>query len=116
MALLFYPVNASQNPTKNDISLETSPLKIIISEIVSFYQVKISSKSIERCPFTISCSKFLITEIDNHRIMKGFALFIDRYFYRENISIPKHYPLKINNKFLYDDTISNKYINYLYRD
>lgn len=81
------------------------------------YQSKVGSKTIHRCPFEISCSKYLRISIEKHGAVKGFALFLDRYFYRENTMIPHNYEAVVrNNKVVYRDDIPDSLITYLYRD
>lgn len=116
MALFFSPYNARSQTVKQDKNRTTSPISILVEELVHIYQTKVSSKSNDRCPFQISCSNYLLKSIRNEGIIKGTALFIDRYFYRENQFIPDHYQLIIKDRYLYDDTISKRYIDYLYRD
>lgn len=116
MALLLLEFAYSQPSNNPNIEYETSPLSIVIDGAVTFYQKKISSKSVSRCPFHISCSNFLINSINENGTVVGLALFIDRYFYRENASISKHYPIIITNRIQYNDTISKEYINYLYNN
>jgi len=81
------------------------------------YQSKIGSKTIHRCPFETSCSKFLQISVEEHGALKGFALFLDRYFYRENVMIPQNYEAVVrNNRVVYRDDIPDSLITYLYRD
>ena len=81
------------------------------------YQSIIGSKTIHRCPFEISCSHFLTISIKNHGTIKGTALFLDRYFYRENAFIPTHYEAVIkDNRVVYRDEIPDSLISYLYTD
>ncbi len=81
------------------------------------YQSIIGSKTIHRCPFEISCSHFLTISIKNHGAIKGTALFLDRYFFRENAFIPSHYEAVIKgNRIVYRDEIPDSLISYLYTD
>jgi len=81
------------------------------------YQSKVGSKTIHRCPFEISCSKFLRISVEKHGAVKGFTLFLDRYFYRENTMIPHNYEAVVkNNKVVYRDDIPDSLITYLYHD
>ncbi len=81
------------------------------------YQSIIGSKTIHRCPFEISCSHFLTISIKNHGTIKGTALFLDRYFYRENAFLPRHYEAVIkDNRVVYRDEIPDSLISYLYTD
>jgi Putative membrane protein insertion efficiency factor len=64
----------------------------LADDLISFYQKDISSQSVSRCPFFISCSAFCRKAIHQHGLL-GIAMFIDRYFYRENSEIYLHYKL-----------------------
>ncbi len=68
-----------------EIVLPTLVLNHLALTAISYYQRSIASKSISRCPFEISCSQFAIIAIKKYGLL-GYAIFIDRYFYRENIS------------------------------
>ncbi len=108
--LILIPVALSQESDKNKNDRFAHKLN-------HFYQTKIGSKTIHRCPFEVSCSKYLIQSVENHGWIKGTALFIDRYFYRENSSISTNYESIINgNRVLYKDEISDSLISYLYTD
>ena len=81
------------------------------------YQSKIGSKTIHRCPFETSCSQFLLISVEEHGKLKGFALFLDRYFYRENNMIPQNYEaVRKDNKVVYRDDIPDSLITYLYHN
>jgi len=60
---------------------------------ISFYQTNLSPKSISRCPFSLSCSRFAVESIKQRGPLFGACLFIDRYFYRENEEAYLHYGL-----------------------
>lgn len=94
----------------------TGPVDVLLEKAVAFYQEDISQHSIKRCPFTVSCSNYFITEVKNKGLLRGFANFIDRYFYRENRFLNNKYKTIIQNRVLFDDTLSQKYIDYLYSD
>ena len=64
----------------------------IANDLISFYQKDISTESVSRCPFSISCSVFCRKAINQYGAV-GIALFVDRYFYRENFDIYSHYKL-----------------------
>ena len=81
------------------------------------YQMRIGSKTIHRCPFEVTCSHFLTKSVEQHGIFKGTALFLDRYFYRENKFVPMHYESIIRyDKVVYRDEIPDSLIIYLYSD
>jgi len=63
----------------------TTLLDYLFLTAISFYRNSISEKSISRCPFEISCSRFAEIAIKKYGLL-GYAIFIDRFFYRENIS------------------------------
>lgn len=87
-----------------------------LDQATQAYQTKISSKTIHRCPFEISCSRFLRISVEKHGTVKGFALFLDRYFYRENAAIPQNYETVVrNNRVVYRDEIPDSLITYLYQ-
>jgi len=89
--------------------------EILISPLVHLYQEKINPKTISRCPFEVSCSNYLLMSIKNEGGIKGLALFLDRYFIRENHDIHKHYKARfVDNKLKYIDEIPEGYISYLY--
>lgn len=64
----------------------------LADDLITFYQNDISIESISRCPFVISCSSFCKEAINKYGLL-GLAMFIDRYFYRENIDAFSHYNL-----------------------
>lgn len=73
-----------------------SPPKSIFLEatnyLISFYKKDISTGSVNRCPFAISCSSFLKKALKDQSIF-GLFMFFDRYFYRENLDAFSHYKL-----------------------
>jgi hypothetical protein len=71
----------------------TWPIDQFILTAISYYQHSISNKSVSRCPFEISCSRFTAIAIKQYGIF-GITLFIDRYFYRENSSAYSLYSRK----------------------
>lgn len=85
----------------------------VVLGLIHYYQKKISIHSISRCPFKTSCSHFAEQAIRRNGLLKGTALFIDRYFFRENISAYQNYPffetrkgrLKLNDDFY----LTNRY-------
>ena len=74
-----------------------SILPIIADPLISFYQTKISPHSISRCPFKISCSTFAQRAIERYGLF-GIAMFIDRYYYRENHEAFAHYKLVVTDQ------------------
>lgn len=114
MAFLFLNQPAFSQILYYTEEVSTNPISIIVENIVHFYQTNIGKHSVSRCPFTISCSNFLLRAIKKEGAIKGTALFIDRYYYRENQFLYSKYKLIINEKYLYDDSINEKYLNYLY--
>jgi len=92
------------------------PSYVFIRKMISLYQHQSTENTISRCPFYISCSSFALKSVKEHGIFLGSLLFIDRFFYRENSSIYKHYNfkrrdnsvLKLNDRyFLYGDSFEN---------
>jgi hypothetical protein len=61
--------------------------------LISFYQTKISPLTIIRCPFLVSCSTFAARAIADKGLALGLAIFIDRYYYRENTTAFRLYRL-----------------------
>ncbi len=92
-------------PDSSSIRIRSTPppqsfFVSLTNSAISLYQRDISTQSISRCPFEISCSRFAIRSIADHGVF-GVALFIDRYFYRENIESFINYKLiKTNNGLL----------------
>lgn len=63
----------------------TSFLDYFVLNFISFYQNSLANNSVSRCPFEISCSRLATLAIKKYGIL-GYAIFIDRFFYRENLS------------------------------
>lgn len=74
--------------------------KAIGKNLIRFYQKKISVKSISRCPFDISCSRFALKAIERYGLFIGILFFIDRNFYREHKFAFLYYPLIENEDFI----------------
>ena len=94
--ITFFYLSSFEEPWEwEDIELN-SPQNYISSKnyLINFYQNQISSKSISRCPFYISCSNYATIAICKHGWFKGILYFIDRNFYRENFSAWYLYPFK----------------------
>jgi len=70
------------------------PMDWVLNRLISFYQQDVSTQSVSRCPFLISCSYYTHLAIDNHGFLVGILYFIDRNQYRENIEIRQHYFIK----------------------
>ncbi len=76
-----------------------SPVGSVTLSLIRVYQKRISPKStMNRCPFKTSCSNFAFQSISRQGFLVGMLLFIDRYYYRENISAPYNYPLYENEE------------------
>jgi len=69
---------------------------LIASSLIGFYQNKISTQSLSRCPFYISCSHYAHLAIKKYGLLIGLAFFIDRNCYRENVACWYHYALREN--------------------
>lgn len=68
------------------------PLGDLALSAIHFYQRDMRDKSISRCPYRVSCSRFAVREIQRHGFIIGLAYFLDRFFYRENEEAMQHYP------------------------
>lgn len=82
----FLPWEAEDLNIEKKIDKNTSVEEVILNPIISLielYQEKISSNSIHRCPFLISCSNYAKLSFKKHGI-KGLFIFLDRHFFREN--------------------------------
>lgn len=73
------------------------PTVLCANILIGFYQNKISTRSISRCPFYISCSNYAYMAINKYGLLPGICFFIDRNFYRENIASFYHYELREND-------------------
>lgn len=83
----------------------SSPVDLLYDNLIGFYQTKISAKTIQRCPFYISCSNYTKIAIKEYGSFLGILYFIDRNLYRENIGMNKHYSLRKKGRFLkFDDS------------
>ncbi len=72
-----------------------SPVALLLGlseNLVKIYKRDVSVNSISRCPFEVSCSNFARDAIARHGLI-GFLMFIDRYYYRENVDSFYEYPL-----------------------
>lgn len=70
------------------------PSILIANRVIKFYERKISTQSISRCPFYISCSEYAYQALRKHGLILGICFFIDRHFYRENATAYFHYELR----------------------
>ncbi|MCK4791040.1 MAG: membrane protein insertion efficiency factor YidD [Desulfobacteraceae bacterium] len=69
-------------------------LGVAIGEkLIHWYQNRIASKSIHRCPYLISCSNYALRAVQERGLLVGSLYFIDRNLYRENPGIWQYYPL-----------------------
>ena len=66
------------------------PVTDALLAIVELYREEIGPRSIRRCPFVVSCSTLAKEEIDKNGLY-GLLVFLDRFFYRENIDAHRHY-------------------------
>ena len=73
-------------PSESIISPARLPAELVIW-LIHRYQSGIATRSIQRCPFSLSCSHFAIEAIRRHGAFVGLCLFIDRNLYRENPQI-----------------------------
>lgn len=85
------PIYSLHDTTENYI---ISPGVLVVSRLIRLYEQKISTQSISRCPFYISCSKYAHQAVRKYGVLIGICLFIDRHFYRENSMIYRHYKLR----------------------
>jgi putative component of membrane protein insertase Oxa1/YidC/SpoIIIJ protein YidD len=67
----------------------------LLSSAVEFYREDIGPESIERCPFLVSCSQFLVDAVKEYGFLLGLAAFIDRNMFRENPYAWRLYPLAV---------------------
>lgn len=76
-----------------DSVLSAQSMNFFAEKLLDWYQKKVSTQSISRCPFAISCSDYTRRAIRKHGLIIGAAYFIDRNFYRENTESYRWYPL-----------------------
>lgn len=62
----------------------TSLVEDAVTKLIRVYQRHISPQSIDRCPFSPSCSNYALQAIHTHGAFLGLCYFIDRNLYREN--------------------------------
>jgi putative component of membrane protein insertase Oxa1/YidC/SpoIIIJ protein YidD len=87
-------IAAGHSIADTDTSISNNPIALLGLYLVDVYQDKISTQSVSRCPFYISCSNYLLQAIQQHGFLAGLLFFIDRNLYRENISSFYHYHLR----------------------
>jgi putative component of membrane protein insertase Oxa1/YidC/SpoIIIJ protein YidD len=87
------PIYSSFDSTHNFV---IKPSILFANTLIGFYQKKISTQSISRCPFYISCSNYAYMSIQKYSFLFGICFFIDRYFYRENIACYYYYEFREN--------------------
>lgn len=116
LALVFATAkaHAMEEPFEPDDDLEVEsllerppryrPVTETLLALVSLYREEIGPRSVSRCPFVVSCSTLAKEELEEKGIL-GLFVFMDRYFYRENIGARRHYPLRPSNdgRLLLDD-------------
>lgn len=70
------------------------PPVILAEWLIGFYQSKLSTRSISRCPFHTSCSVFAREAIRRKGILLGTSMFIDRFYFREHSHNARYYGLR----------------------
>ena len=88
------PIYSSFDSTEKFI---VKPSILCANMLIGFYQNNISTRSISRCPFYISCSHYAYMATNKYGLLPGICFFIDRNFYRENIASFYYYELRENN-------------------
>lgn len=69
----------------------------LVSGLIKYYQDRVSTKSIHRCPFHLTCSNFALKSIKQYGLFSGSIRFIDRYYFREHTRAKRYYPLIFDN-------------------
>ena len=95
----------------NGVRQPSSVFEDAVTGLIGFYQQKIGSQSIDRCPFWPSCSNFALQAIHRHGVVLGICYFIDRNLYRENPGVFQRYGLarlslgrlKLDDRFFLGD-------------
>ncbi len=93
---LSFAAKAQEPPPDKAKSTEeraSGPAQTLALSLITYYQTSISSNSVHRCPFQISCSQYACESIKTAGLGGGLTHFIDRYYYRENKDAFRHYPL-----------------------
>jgi len=89
---------------------EPSVSKTITLRMIRWYQRDVATRSVSRCPFAISCSRYTAMAIERRGALAGVLWFIDRNLYRENSGTGDYYPwvempdgaLKLDDRFFLD--------------
>lgn len=68
------------------------PLGDVAVPAIRAYQRGMRDKSVARCPYRVSCSRYALRQIERHGFVVGFAYFLDRFLFRENEEALRHYP------------------------
>ena len=67
------------------------PVTDVARAAIRFYQTDIGSRSVARCPYAVSCSRFAANAIEQDGLLLGLLSFVDRFFFRENAAALQHY-------------------------
>lgn len=67
------------------------PVTDVARAAIRFYQTDIGSRSVARCPYAVSCSRFAANAIERDGLLLGLLSFVDRFFFRENAAALQHY-------------------------
>ncbi|MFW5741043.1 MAG: membrane protein insertion efficiency factor YidD, partial [Myxococcota bacterium] len=81
----------SRVPPPADVS-GFDPLGDVAVPAIRAYQLGMRGKSVARCPYRVSCSRYALRQIERHGFVVGFAYFLDRFLFRENEEALRHYP------------------------
>lgn len=68
--------------------------QLVADRMLQFYQKRVRTNSIDRCPFHMRCSDYARQAIEKYGLVLGISVAIDRYFYRENSGRYQHYDLR----------------------
>jgi putative component of membrane protein insertase Oxa1/YidC/SpoIIIJ protein YidD len=80
---------------------QSIPGPSVATRLLDFYQNVLEYNTIHRCLFYTSCSHFAKEQVEKRGWVVGTLYFIDRYFYRENLTAFALYPLKKNKDGVY---------------
>ena len=83
-----------------DNKFEPTLIKLLFNNLINWYQSDISSNTIKRCPFFISCSNFAQQAITQYGFFIGICFFIDRNLYREHNYSSIYYFLRESDTML----------------
>lgn len=73
----------------------------VADRLVDLYHNVLEYNTIHRCLFHITCSNFAKEQIEKRGWILGTLYFMDRYFYRENLSAFALYPLVPDKEGIY---------------